>query len=115
VRLRHLDPDRPAADDDEVIRPLGVGEHGLVGEVGNALHPGIGGTAALDPVATTMRRARMRVPFTSSSRGPTKRAAPWITLTPRPSNRSTESFGAIAAITSWTWRLTAAKSTLGGA
>jgi hypothetical protein len=82
---------------------------------GTRSSPGIGGTAALDPVAMTKRRARIRAPSTATSRGPTKRAVPLITLTPSPSNRSTESFGAIAAITSWTCRLTAAKSTLGGA
>jgi hypothetical protein len=36
-----------------------------------------------------------------------------MTVAPRPSKRAAESFGAIVAMTSWTWRITAAKSISG--
>ena len=44
-----------------------------------------------------------------------KRASPSITRTPRPPKRSFESFGAIAAITLFTWSCTRAKSICGTA
>ena len=65
--------------------------------------PGIGGADGTEPVATTKRRALI------SNRSPTttvaaslKQASPSITRTPSPVKRSLESFGAIAAMTSWT-------------
>ena len=61
--------------------------------------PGIGGTAADEPVAITKRRALIVKPPASTSSGPVNLACSGITLTPRPVKRSTESFGSIAAIT----------------
>ena len=66
---------------------------------GTASIPGIGGIAADDPVAMTNRRAATVRSPAATSVGPTKRAQSPITRTPSPSNRSTESFGAIAAMT----------------
>ena len=60
MRLRHLEADRAAADDDQVLRQRAVPEDGLVGEVGHAARPGMGGTAGREPVAMTKRRALMR-------------------------------------------------------
>jgi hypothetical protein len=39
MRLRHLDPDRAAADDDQMLGQFAIGEHRLVGQVGNAVEP----------------------------------------------------------------------------
>ncbi len=40
MRLRHLDPDRTAADDDQMVRPFAVGENRFVRQVGNVREPG---------------------------------------------------------------------------
>jgi hypothetical protein len=57
MRLRHLQPDRPAADHDQMLGPLAQFEDRLVGQVGHPSSPGIGGTAGREPVAMTKRRA----------------------------------------------------------
>ena len=76
--------------------------------------PGIGGIAGEEPVAITKRRAAISIPSpTATVRASLKRAAPSITRTPSPVKRSLESFGAIAAMTPWTWSRTLAKSTAG--
>ena len=59
----------------------------------------MGGTIADDPVAITKRFAWITLPSASTVLGPVNLAAPRITLTPSPVNRSTESFGSIAAMT----------------
>ena len=61
----------------------------------------------------TKRRALMRCSPATTVRLSTKRAAARTTRTPRPVNRSTESLGAIAAITSRMWWCTARMSTRG--
>ena len=67
----------------------------------------MGGMAGEEPVAITKRRALMRVsPATTVSRLMNWPAA-LMTLTPRPVNRSTESLGAMAAMTPCTWSCTA--------
>ena len=71
----------------------------------------MGGAVGRDPVASTMRRLLMRCGPAESSVRPTKRASSFSTRTPNPSKRSTESLGAIAAITWVTWSMTLAKST----
>ncbi len=38
--LRHFDPDRPAADDDQMVRPIAVRENRFVRQVGNVREPG---------------------------------------------------------------------------
>ena len=92
VRLRHLEADRPAADHDEMRRQGAVGEHRLVGEI---RHLGETGNrrrrSAREPVASTMRRRRMRWPPACSSSRPMKRASSLSTRTPSFSKRSTES------------------------
>ncbi len=82
---------------------------------GTSARPGIGGTVGAEPVAMTMRRAEIACSPALTSFGPVKRAAAAMTRTPSPVKRSTKSCGAIAAITPCTWRITAAKSTAGGA
>jgi hypothetical protein len=74
----------------------------------------MGGTLGEEPVAMTMRRASTRCSPAATWRGPAKRAEAAMTRTPSPSKRSTESVGAMAAMTPCTWRITAAKSTAGG-
>ena len=68
-----------------------------------------------EPVATTKRRARIRVSPASTSRGPVKRAPARTTVTPMASKRSTESCGAMDSITPRTWSCTAWKSISGAA
>jgi hypothetical protein len=80
---------------------------------GVSASPGIGGTKGREPVAMTKRRARMRWGPASTSVSETKRARSRITWTPRPSNRSWLSTGAIVSITASTWSLAAAKSGAG--
>ena len=70
----------------------------------------MGGMSGDDPVAITKRRALMRWSPASSVSRVMKCPLALITLTPRPANLSTESFGAIAAMTPWTWSQTAAAS-----
>ena len=65
---------------------------------GTSSSPVMVGSVGEDPVATTNRRARIRCVPTCTSRFETNRAKPWMTFTPNPSNRSTESWGAIVAI-----------------
>ena len=67
----------------------------------------MGGTAGEEPVAMTKRRALMRWSPASTVSRLMNWPAAWITLTPRPVNRSTELFGAMAAMTPWTWSCTA--------
>jgi len=75
--------------------------------------PSTGGITGRDPVAMTKRRARIsNSPATTVLRS-AKRASAWMTRTPSAVKRSTESFGAIVAITSWTCRCTLRKSTSG--
>src|SRR5215813_22289 len=67
-----------------------------------------------DPVAMTKRRAcTMTLLSTVTVAGSVKRAAPAMTCTPRLAKRSTESFGATAAITLRTWWYVREKSTFG--
>ena len=73
----------------------------------------MGGTRGAEPVAITKRRADTRAAPATSSRGPVKRPRSRSTVTPMPSKRSTESWGAMPAITPWTWSCTALKSTSG--
>ncbi len=40
MRLRHFDPDRTAADDDQMVGPLAVGEDRFVRQIGNVREPG---------------------------------------------------------------------------
>jgi hypothetical protein len=53
VGLGHLHADRTAADNDEMPWRPGAFEQGLIGQVLDRIKPGIGGTKADDPVATT--------------------------------------------------------------
>ena len=64
--------------------------------------PGIGGTKADEPVATTKRRAVNLRPAASISVGETNFAAASTTVQPSFWKRSTESCGAMAAMTLWT-------------
>ena len=73
----------------------------------------MGGTAAVDPVAMTKYFARTSCVAERTSRRPAKVARSAITWTPSPVKRSTESCGAMVAMTSATWRFTAAKSMAG--
>ena len=116
VRLRHLDTDRAAADDDQVRRAFGIVEDRLVRLVGHRIEARDRRRRRRRAVATTKRRARTRVPSSAStSRGPVKRAD-WVsTLTPSSSNRSTLSWGAIAPMTPCTWSCTARNATSGRA
>ena len=60
--------------------------------------PGMGGTNGFVPVAITKWAPSRRVPSSSSTAcGLTNRARASKTSTPRPSNRSTESLGAMRA------------------
>ena len=104
MRLRQLQPVRPAAEDDEVVELLVIVENRLVGEVGNALEARDGGITGEEPVAMTKRRALMRLSPARTVSRLMNRAAAGITRTPRPVKRSTESFGAMAAITPWMCR-----------
>ena len=104
--LGQLQADRAAADDDQMVELVAVVEDGLVGEVGHVVEAGdrrdgrrgAGGDDeaarldALSPASTVSRLMNW--------------AAAWITLTPRPVKRSTESLGAMAAMTPWTWSCT---------
>ena len=75
-------------------------EDGLVGEMRRLRRgPGSAAPPAVEPVAMTKRRALISISPTTTVRAIVKRAAPSITCTPRPVNRSLESFGAIAAMT----------------
>src|SRR6266568_4419528 len=80
---------------------------------GTRSSPGIGGTAGEDPVASTKRRALISNSPTATVRLSLKRAAPTMTRTPSPLKRSTESLGAIAAMTRCTCSCTLPKSTCG--
>ena len=95
VGLRQLDADRAAADHDEMLDPLADVEDRLVGEIGDLVEPGIGGTAASEPVAMTKRRARISTRPASTVNLSRKLACAWITRTPSPVKRSTKSFGAM--------------------
>ena len=118
-RLRQLEPDRTAAEHDQVFRPLADLERVLVGEIGHLLESRTPtGTIGREPVAITKRRALISNLMSSS--GPTttvllsrKRASPSITRTPSPVKRSLELFGAIASMTRWMWSLTSSNSTAG--
>ena len=66
----------------------------------------MGGTAGEEPVAITNRRALMRWSPASTVSRQMNWAVARITLTPRPVNRSAESFGAMEAMTPWTWSCT---------
>src|SRR5690348_1498121 len=39
MRLRHFDADRTAANDDQMVRPLAVGEDRLVRQIGYSIEP----------------------------------------------------------------------------
>ena len=106
IGLRQLQPDRSAADDDQMVELVAVVEDGLVGEIGHAVeardgrHGGrrAGGddeAARLDALVAGQHRVAAD-----------ELAAARITLTPRPVNRSTESLGAMAAMTPCTWSCT---------
>ena len=75
--------------------------------------PGIGGIAAREPVAMTIRRARTRADAEVTVRESAKLARSRITVTPKPSKRSWASFGAITAMTPLTCAFTASQSTCG--
>jgi hypothetical protein len=61
----------------------------------------------------TKRRARISCSPATTDLALRKRASSSITWTPSAVKRSTESFGAIAAMTEWTWLCTASKSIFG--
>ena len=111
MRLRQLEADRPAADDDEMLGAALEFEDRLVGEIGrlgkarDRRHRG--GRAGRDHEAP---RLDLEVSPTATVAASVKRAAPAITCTPRPVKRSFESFGAIAAMTPCTCAFTLAKS-----
>ncbi|MBF0325790.1 MAG: hypothetical protein HQL42_12075 [Alphaproteobacteria bacterium] len=63
------------------------------------------------PVATTKRRALMRLPPASTVAGSMKRPWALMTVQPRPRKRASESWWAMAAMTEWMWSWTAPKST----
>ena len=99
MRLGELAADRPAADDDQMLRPLGQIEYRLVGQMG---HLG---------QARDRRNRRRRAGRDHNPTGvdplparldllrPDEAGGGADTRTPRPSKRSWESCGAIAAIT----------------
>ena len=113
VGLGHFKADGSAADDDEMAWQYGVAEDRFIGEEGHCIEAGMGGTAARDPVAMTMRRASKVSPPASRVWGPMNFAVARTTFTPRLSKRACESWGAIVAITRCTWAMTEAKSTPG--
>ena len=115
-RLRKLETDRPAADDDEVLRQAWRDRiPSRWSGTAPRRSPGIGGSDGDEPVAITKRRALISMPSPATTVARSlKRAAASITRTPRPVKRSLESFGAMAAITSCTCRRTLAKSTVAG-
>ena len=100
VGLGDLHADRAAAEHDQMLDPLVHVEDRLVGEIGHLVEAG----------DRRDRPARSRWPRRSGGRGSdSARPRPWscrgssrcawMTRTPRPVKRSTESFGAIAAMT----------------
>ena len=113
MRLGELQADRAAADDDQMIEPLRVVEDRFVREIRDAVEArdrrngwrGAGGddeAMRLDALVAGDDGALVR-----------KAAAVWMTCTPRPVKRSTESLGAMAAMTLRTCACTAAWSIVG--
>ena len=104
-----------AADDDQMTRQLGVPKHRLVGEVRHALEPrdrrhgGPGSGRDDEAPGVDARPIDNNLARSCETGG----ALDYLDAEPlEPLNRV---IGAIAAITSWTCRFTAAKSTFGGA
>ena len=113
--LRHLEADRPAADDDEMRRQTLQLEDRLVGEIGNGREIlGSAGAVGREPVATTKRRARISVsPTVMACRSLEARLAAKHGHAETGETARPKSFGSIAAITCRTCAMTAAKFTRG--
>ncbi len=98
--LRHLQADRPAADHDQMAGQGAVGEDRLVGEIARFGQAGDRRRRRSRAGRQNDASALMRCGPACNSVRPMKRASSFRTRTPSFSKRSTESLGAMAAITS---------------
>jgi hypothetical protein len=111
MRLRKLEPDRPAADDDEMLGTVLEIEDRLVGEIRRLGQARDRRHRGDEPVAITKRRAlTSNLSPTATVVGILEARRPFDHLHAEAGEALLESFGAIAAMTPCTCACTLAKS-----
>ena len=73
MRLRHLDSDRTAADHEQMVRPLAVGENRFIRQIGNVREPGDRRDRGIRPRRDD-KAARPDLDLAGSDRGGTREA-----------------------------------------